>query len=92
MQLAVFDPGRQRVEFTVADAGVGVPQTLRTALPQIPSDADALLEAVKSGITRNAKDFQGNGLYGTLEICRIGGGKFHQRHVDQILAGDRCAN
>jgi hypothetical protein len=27
-------------------------------------------------VTRNKTDFQGNGLYGTLEICRIGGGKF----------------
>ena len=76
LQLAVFDPARHRVEFTVADAGAGVPRTLREAHPQIPSDADALLQAVKSGVTRNAKEFQGNGLYGTLEICRVGGGKF----------------
>lgn len=76
LQLSVFDPSRHRVEFTVADAGIGVPNTLRTARPDISNDADALLQSVKSGVTRNATDFQGNGLYGTLEICRVGGGKF----------------
>lgn len=76
LQLSVFDPARHRVEFTVADAGIGVPTTLRNARPEIPSDVDALLQSVKSGVTRSAEEFQGNGLYGTLEICRVGGGKF----------------
>lgn len=76
LQLSVFDPAKCRVEFTVSDAGNGVPATLRAAKPQIRSDVDALLEAVKSGVTRNVVDYQGNGLYGTLEICRVGGGKF----------------
>lgn len=76
LQLSVFDLTRHRVEFTVTDAGNGVPITLRAAKPSIENDVDALLESVKSGVTRNAVDFQGNGLYGTLEICRVGGGKF----------------
>lgn len=76
LQLSVFDPNRHRVEFTISDAGNGVPATLRAAKPEINNDVDALLESVKSGVTRNSVDFQGNGLYGTLEICRVGGGKF----------------
>lgn len=76
LQLSVFDLARHRVEFTVSDAGNGVPATLRAAKPSIENDVDALLESVKSGVTRNAVDYQGNGLYGTLEICRVGGGKF----------------
>lgn len=76
LQLSVFDLARHRVEFTISDAGSGVPATLRAAKPDIDNDVDALLESVKSGVTRNSVDFQGNGLYGTLEICRIGGGKF----------------
>ncbi len=76
LQLSVFDFEKQRVEFTVADAGVGVAQTLRTARPEIVSDVDALLQAVRSGVTRNTTEYQGNGLYGTLEICRAGGGRF----------------
>lgn len=76
LQLSVFDIAKQRVEFTVADAGVGVAQTLREAMPAITSDIDALIQAVRSGVTRNATEYQGNGLYGTLEICRAGGGRF----------------
>lgn len=76
LQLSVFDIARKKVEFTVSDAGLGVAQTLRTAKPEIRDDIDALMQSVRSGVTRNAADFQGNGLYGTLEICRAGGGKF----------------
>lgn len=76
IQLSVFDEKRHRVEFTVSDVGRGVPATLRETREELESDVDALLASVKSGVTRNAKEFQGNGLYGTLEICRVGGGKF----------------
>lgn len=89
LQLSVFDPAKQKVEFTVADAGLGVPKTLRDARPEIPSDVDALLQAVRSGVTRNAVDFQGNGLYGTLEICRAGGGRFTMNGGHAALI---CAN
>ena len=75
IQFWSFDQRKQKIEFTICDAGIGVPNSLRALNPQL-SDIDALMEAVKSGITRNAKEFQGNGLYGTLEICRAGGGKF----------------
>lgn len=76
LQINVFDRTANKVEFTIADAGIGVPATLRQAKPEIQSDADALMQAVKSGVTRNASDFQGNGLYGTLEICRVSNGRF----------------
>lgn len=89
LQLSVFDIAKQKIEFTVADAGLGVPKTLREAKPEIPSDVDALLQAVRSGVTRNAVDFQGNGLYGTLEICRAGGGRFTMNAGHAALI---CAN
>lgn len=76
LQLSVFDIATKKVEFTVADAGVGVAKTLREAKSEISDDIDALLQSVRSGVTRNAVDFQGNGLYGTLEICRAGKGRF----------------
>ncbi len=85
LQLSVFDSRRHRVEFTVADAGVGVPRTLRPTRPEIKSDADSLLASVRSGVTRNAVDFQGNGLYGTLEICRAGGGRFSMNAGNGVL-------
>jgi len=76
LQLSVFDIDKKIVEFTVADAGLGVAKTLRAAKPEITNDLDALMQSVRSGVTRNTKEFQGNGLYGTLEICRAGRGKF----------------
>lgn len=76
LQLSVFDLNRKRIEFTVSDAGIGVASTLRLAKPAIRDDLDALMQSVRSGVTRNSTEFQGNGLYGTLEICRAGGGKF----------------
>lgn len=76
LQFSVYDPRKSRVEFTVSDAGLGVPRTLVQTHTSIATDADALMQSVRSGVTRNAQDFQGNGLYGTLEICRVGGGKF----------------
>lgn len=91
LQLSVFDPARHRVEFTVSDAGNGVPATLRAAKPEIDNDVDALLESVKSGVTRNAVDFQGNGLYGTFEICRVGGGKFSLNAGNAALICSRGA-
>lgn len=89
LQLSVFDTRRNKVEFTIADAGLGVPQTLRSSRQNINSDVDALMEAVKSGVTRNATDFQGNGLYGTLEICRAGGGKFSLNAGHGVLICNR---
>ena len=91
LQLSVFDLRRSRVEFTIADAGVGVPTTLRASRQNIGSDVDALMESVKSGVTRNATDFQGNGLYGTLEICRAGGGKFSLNSGHGVLLCNRDA-
>jgi anti-sigma regulatory factor (Ser/Thr protein kinase) len=62
---------RHAIEFTVCDPGLGVAQTLRAARPSISSDIDALEEAVKEGVTRNTSTNQGNGLFGSFEICRI---------------------
>lgn len=89
LQLSVFDIATKKVEFTVSDAGVGVAQTLREAKPEISSDINALLESVQSGVTRNAIDYQGNGLYGTLEICRAGKGRFSLNAGHAALI---CAN
>jgi len=77
------------VEFTIADGGIGVPKTLRDFRHDIESDADALMEAVKSGVTRNPTDFQGSGLYGTLEICRVSGGKFSLNSGNGVLIYSR---
>lgn len=68
---------RHRVEFCVADAGLGIPTTLRQGFPDLNSDVRALEKAVREGVTRDPKIGQGNGLYGTLQVARTGRGYLH---------------
>jgi len=65
-----------KVQFTVADCGVGVLASLREAYPQLRYDTDSLGEAIKAGVTRNRQAGQGNGLAGTLRIATASGGSF----------------
>jgi anti-anti-sigma regulatory factor len=67
-------PSRNRVSFYVADAGLGIPFTLRRAIPSITSDADALDRAIREGVTRNSATNQGNGLFGTFKCCEESNG------------------
>lgn len=76
VQLSAFAEQR-RVELTVADAGVGIPQTLRQALPDLYPDSRALEKAVQEGVTRSKAIGRGNGLFGTLEIARVSNGYIH---------------
>jgi anti-sigma regulatory factor (Ser/Thr protein kinase) len=69
-------PTKNRVTFYVADAGLGIPSTLRKAIPSISSDSDALDRAIREGITRNSATNQGNGLYGTFKCCEASNGSF----------------
>lgn len=77
-QLTTYGSGSNRsVEFVVCDRGVGIPSTLRPSHPEIHSDLEALEYAIKEGVTRDKSIGQGNGLFGTFEICRVGQGYFH---------------
>src|SRR6202048_552810 len=67
-------PSKNRVSFYVADAGLGIPSTLRKAIPAISSDSDALDRAIREGVTRNKATNQGNGLYGTFKCCEESNG------------------
>lgn len=68
---------KKRVEVIVADPGLGVPRTLRTASATIRSDADALEQAIREGVTRDPSVGQGNGLYGSYRIATSSGGYFY---------------
>lgn len=65
----------QRLEFAVADAGQGIPTTMRTTRPEL-SDPVALEFAVRRGITRDKEVGQGNGLFGTHRASTVGSGDF----------------
>jgi hypothetical protein len=75
VQVSNFRRNRKIVEFTIADAGSGIPQTLRSG-GFSGSDVYALDQAIREGVTRDASIGQGNGLYGSYQICSHSGGEF----------------
>jgi hypothetical protein len=64
------------IEFTVADAGDGIPKSLRSSVLPISSDVDALSRAIEQGVTRDQSIGQGNGLWGCYRLAVKSGGKF----------------
>lgn len=66
-------PERKTLELVVADAGRGIPSSMRTTRPGI-SDPRALELAVQRGITRDKEVGQGNGLFGTHRASTVGTG------------------
>lgn len=69
-------PQSHRISFAVADSGMGIRTSLSESYPDLKSDIIALGEAIKSGVTRNNKYGQGNGLAGTLRIAEQTQGSF----------------
>ncbi len=69
-------PQRRHIMFAVADAGMSIPKTLRLGHEDLTSDTDALDQALREGVTRDPEVGQGNGLFGTYQICQRGGGTF----------------
>lgn len=76
VQVSTFLKNRKRVQFVVADAGIGIPVSLRTGHPEISSDTEALDSAIREGVTRDPLVGQGNGMFGSYEICSRSGGEF----------------
>jgi hypothetical protein len=76
VQVSNFRRDRKIVEFTIADAGKGIPHTLRAEGAFSGSDVSALDQAIREGVTRNKAIGQGNGLYGSYQICSHSGGEF----------------
>ena len=76
VQVSTFEKTRKQVQFVVADVGVGIPTTLKEGHPDIRSDTTALDMAIQEGVTRDKKLGQGNGLFGSYEICSRSNGYF----------------
>lgn len=76
VQVSTFSRGTKQVQFVVADAGIGIPKSLRSGRLPISSDAEALDLAIREGVTRDTSVGQGNGLYGSYRICSQSGGGF----------------
>ncbi len=68
-------PNAKWLEFVVADAGRGIPDSIRTTRSEV-SDLEALELCVRRGITRDKDVGQGNGLFGTHRAANVGEGDF----------------
>jgi hypothetical protein len=75
-QISTFQRNKKIVQYIVADAGRGIPATLRATHPQFTSDIEALERAIREGVTRDASIGQGNGLFGSYQICSHCNGRF----------------
>lgn len=84
VQVTTFERTSRRVEFVVCDAGATIPATLRETHGEINSDTQALERAIREGITRDKSIGQGNGLFGTFQVCQLSKGSFHvhSRHAN----------
>lgn len=60
-----------RVEFVVADAGIGIPRSMN-----ISNHAEAIRQAINEGVTRDKSQNAGNGLYGSYRVATLSGGRF----------------
>jgi hypothetical protein len=76
VQVSTFERFRKLTQFVVADAGIGIPTSLRGGRPDISSDTDALDQAIREGVTRDSAVGQGNGLFGSFQICSKSRGEF----------------
>ena len=75
VQVTTFGDAR-KVAFGVADSGRGILSSLREGHPSLGTDAQAIGEAIKAGITRNPDAGQGNGIAGALRIATMSEGSF----------------
>ena len=67
---------RQQIEFSVCDAGLGIPATLRSRYDDLATEQEVVDLAIREGVTRDKSIGQGNGLYGTWRISQLSGGRF----------------
>ena len=77
---------RHQIEFSVCDAGLSIPETLRSQYPNVATEQELVDLAIREGITRDKSVGQGNGLYGTWKISQLTGGRFelYSKYVSLI--------
>lgn len=69
MQVTVF-PNTKHLAIVVADAGLGIPTTIREAYRNDMSDEQTIEFALRKGVTSKPDFGQGKGLTGALEIVK----------------------
>ena len=74
VQLTTFNNENRKIEIVVSDGGIGIPKSLMDSNLDINTETKALFKCIEEGVT-NGKG-QGNGLFGTYNICSISHGMF----------------
>ena len=73
VQATAYSNGN-KVEFVVADGGIGIPASMGTA-----DDQSALRDAITEGVTRDPQRNAGNGLFGSYQVAVLSDGIFELR-------------
>ena len=73
-------PSNNEVEFVVADAGIGIPASMK-----IDNHAQALRQAIDEGTTRDKSSNAGNGLYGSFRVATMSDGQFEINSLNGSL-------
>lgn len=80
--MAQYYAKKKKVQFAVADKGVGFLKNIKLSYPYINTEKDAILKALEKGVTSTkARMYQqhknaGYGLYAMFEILKLTGGSF----------------
>jgi len=72
---------KNRIEFVVADSGIGIPESIGISKHEV-----ALQEAIGEGVTRDKEMNAGNGLYGSYQVASLSGGKFEIHSLNGFLS------
>ncbi|UJB30500.1 STAS-like domain-containing protein [Chromobacterium sp. Beijing] len=91
VQVSKLRKFHKKISMIICDIGIGIPDSLRSGLHTSMTDAVALSEAIKEGVTRDKSVGQGNGLYGSHKVCPNSGGMLKIRSGYAILTavGDK---
>ena len=82
IQATAYKQGN-RVEFVVADAGMGIPTSMG-----MRNHDDALQRAIDEGVTSKPAQNAGNGLYGSYRVAFLSGGQFEINSLNGHLFCD----
>lgn len=81
--MAQYYPKNHKIQFTIADRGVGFLQNIRAEYPNIKTEYDAIKKALEKGTTATSKRLYGDtvknagfGLYAIQKILKETGGSF----------------
>ena len=78
---------KNKVEFVVADAGMGIPVSMNEQ-----DNSKALRDAVSEGITKDKNNNAGNGLYGSCQAAVISEGQFEIHSLNGHLFQNNIEN